>query len=278
MSYRIVGDSCTDWTEEMKQDPHYVSVPLTLEIGDYQVIDDAHFDQKDFLRRVKESPVGPKTACPSPESFREAYTCDAEDIYVVTLSSHLSGSYNSARVGMELCQEERPDRHIKVIDSWSAAAGQTVLALMIREWCELGLSFAEVCAKIDDFVPRMKTYFVLEDLDTLRKNGRLSGMTAFIATALNIKPVMSATEGVIEKLDQCRGIKRSLTRMVDLAIAKCGDTSDRLAVISHCNNPERAAFVKGLMEQKSSFRKILITETAGVATTYAEDGGIVLAF
>jgi len=90
MSYKIIGDSCSDFTDAMKKSPLFQSIPLTLEIGDYHVQDDENFQQKDFLRRVASSPIGPKTACPSPEAYRDAIEkAEADEIYIVTLSEHL---------------------------------------------------------------------------------------------------------------------------------------------------------------------------------------------
>ena len=97
MNYKVIGDSCCDYTPVLKADPHFTIVPLTLEIGDYSVVDDDHFDQLDFLKRVHASPIGPKTACPSPEAYMKAMEdSDAEEVYVITLSEHLSGSYQAA--------------------------------------------------------------------------------------------------------------------------------------------------------------------------------------
>ena len=95
MSYKIVVDSCCELPEEYLQDPRFEIVPLGLEVGDYQIQDDENFDQAEFLKKVAECPKCPKSACPSPERFREAYHTEAEHVYVITLSSHLSGSYNS---------------------------------------------------------------------------------------------------------------------------------------------------------------------------------------
>ena len=122
----------------------------------------------------------------------------------------------------------------------------------------------------------MNTYFVLETLDFLKKNGRLTGLKAFFATALNIKPVMGAESGTIIKLDQARGINRALERMAEFAVRGGGDTSGKRLIIAHCNNPKRAESVKERMCRLGTFREVLITETAGVATLYAGDGGIIL--
>ena len=118
-----------------------------------------------------------------------------------------------------------------------------------------------------------QTYFVIDTLEPLRKNGRLTGLQAFFATALNIKPVMGADHGVIIKLDQARGITKGLARMCELATRR----EEKRAVIAHVNCPERALQVKAELEKRGNYREIVITGTAGVATVYAGDGGIVLA-
>lgn len=277
MSYKIIGDSCLDLTEDLKKDPRFQMIPLTLQVDDTQVIDDETFDQKRFLELVKASPNCPKTACPSPETFKKAYECEADDIYVITLSSHLSGTFNSAQVGKELYEEDHGPKNIKIIDSWSASAGELNIALYIAGLCESGAGFEEVCQKAEQFKREMKTYFVLESLDALRKNGRLTGLQAFFATTLNIKPVMGAVEGVIIKEDQARGVNKALTKMCDYAQKNIKDPEGKTAVVAHCNNRERAELVREELLKRIPFREVVITETAGVATVYASDGGVVLA-
>lgn len=204
-------------------------------------------------------------------------------MFVITLSGHLSGSNNSAVLAKRLFEEERAEKQItdnkrvEVIDSLSASAGELNIALYIQGLCEAGLEFDEVVKRALEFRDRMHTYFVLETLDTLRKNGRLSGLQAFFATALNIKPVMGADKGTIIKLDQARGINKGLQRMCDIAVQEAGDSADKVAVIAHCNNAQRADYVKAELAKRAKFKEIVITETAGVATVYAGDGGIVLA-
>lgn len=279
MGYKIIGDSCLDLTEELKKDARYQMIPLTLQVDDAMVIDDESFDQKAFLELVKASPNCPKTACPSPEAFKEAYECEAEDIYVITLSSHLSGTFNSAMLGKSLYEEEHGvgAKNILLIDSESASSGELSLGLAIRDWYEEGLGFAEISQKVLSLRDTQKTYFVIDSLEPLRKNGRLTGLQAFFATALNIKPVMGAEHGVIIKLDQARGLTKAYARMSEIAVRDAQDTTRCRAVIAHCNCPERADQVKQELEKRGAFREIVITETAGVATVYAGDGGIVLA-
>lgn len=285
MTYKIIGDSCLDLTEAMKKDSRFQMVPLTLQVGSALVVDDETFDQQKFIDMVRACPECPKTACPSPESFKEAYEqAEAEAVFVITLSSHLSGSHNSAELAKKLFEEEQaergdgaPCRRLAVIDSLSASSGQLNLALYIQGLCEAGLEFDQVLQKALVYREHMRTYFVLESLDTLRKNGRLSGLQAFFATALNIKPVMGADAGSIVKMDQARGMNKALQRMCDIAIKEAGDSSDKTAVVCHVNNPKRAEYVKEELLKRAAFRDIVITGAAGVATVYANDGGIVLA-
>lgn len=277
MTYKIIGDSCLDLTEELKKDPHFQMIPLTLMIEDKTIIDDETFDQKEFIRLVKESEDYPKTACPSPEMFKEAYHCDAKNIFVITLSGPLSGSYNSAVLAKSLYEEDYGHKNICVINSESASSGELNIALHIRDLCEQGLSFEEIEKEANAYRDRMKTYFVLETLDTLKKNGRLTGLSAFIATALNIKPVMSAEKGEIIKVDQARGINKALQKMTEHVINTGGKTEEKRLVISHVNAPERAQYVKEILCAKAKFKEVVITDTAGVATVYANDGGIIVA-
>ena len=124
MSYKIVVDSCCELPEEFLQDSRFERVPLGIEVGAYQILDDENFNQAEFLRKVAEYEGCPKSSCPSPERYREAYRAEAEHVYVVTLSSHLSGSYNSAQLGRNLYMEEYGKKDLHVFDSESASCGE----------------------------------------------------------------------------------------------------------------------------------------------------------
>lgn len=277
--YKIVIDSCGELPEDMKADGHFCNVPLEIEIDGYHIKDDETFNQLDFLRRVKESIHGPKSACPSPESFMSAFEGEAEHVYVVTLSGKLSGSYNSAVLAADLYKEEHKEqKQIYVFNSRSASIGETLIGLKVQEYEEAGYSFEEVIQKTEAYISEMNTFFVLETLETLRKAGRLSNLKAFVANTLNIKPVMGATkEGTIQQLGQARGMKKALSKMVEDMLAKTRDCEHKILAISHCNCPERAEFVKNTIEKLAHFKRIVIVNTAGISSMYANDGGIIIA-
>lgn len=276
MEYRIIIDSCGDLTPDMKADPHIVSVPLTLCVGATEIIDDESFDQKDFLARVAACEECPKSACPSPDSYLHACG-DADRAYIVTLSSELSGSYNSALLAARMFEDEHPGSRCHVFNSRSASVGQTLIGLNIRELETMGATFDEVVAGTEAYIEQQHTYFVLDNLDTLRKNGRLSRIKAFMASALKIKPVMGSTpEGAIAQLDQTRGANKALKLMCTIAAKNVRPGSVRRAAVAHCNCEERGLLVAEEMKRLLLIPEILVVPAAGVTSMYANDGGVVL--
>lgn len=275
--YKIIIDSCGEFSEEMKADGHFVNVALTLQVDDLEIIDDETFDQADFLAKVAASPKGPKSACPSPDAYMQAMDCDAEHIYVVTLSSKLSGSYNSACLAKDMFLEDHPDKKIMVIDSKSASIGETLIGLKIADCEKAGMSYHEITKTVEAYVAGQHTFFVLETLETLRKAGRLSDLKAMIASTLNIKPIMGSTDqGSIQQLAQARGMNKALDRMVQCVMEVTTGCEDKVVAISHCNCFERALQLKEKVEQVANFKDIFIVDTAGVSSMYANDGGVIL--
>lgn len=276
MSYKIVADSCCEFPSALANDPRYELVPLGLEVGDELIMDDESFDQKQFLAKVAACPKCPKSFCPSPEKFKEAYRTDAENVFVFTLSSKLSGSYNSAEIGKQLYQEEFGEKNIFVCDSHSASCGETQLAYKAVEWSEAGMPFAEICEKLIEYRDQLKTYFVLDNLETLRKNGRLTGVKALVASTLNIKPLMAGKVGEIVQLGQAIGIKKSLAKMAETVVQEAVHPSEKRLMITHCNCADRAEKVKEMILSKISVKDVLVMDTRGVSSMYANDGGVIV--
>lgn len=277
MNYKIIVDSCGELTEEMKASGRYDTASLEIELQGKHIVDDETFDQAEFLKLVAESPECPKSSCPSPERYMEAYHCDAEHIYAVTLSAELSGSYNSAVLGRNLYEEEYGEKKIHIFNSRSASVGETLIALKAAECEEKGMSFEETVETVEAYIEEQHTYFVLETLDTLRKNGRLTGLKSVVATALNIKPVMGSTpEGTICQLGQARGIKKALVKMVEQVAEDVKNSKDKILAIAHCNCRDRAEAVKNMILEKINVKDVIILDTAGISSMYAADGGVIV--
>ena len=279
MGFKIVVDSCCDLTGQMLKDHHFVKVPLTIRSNGSSFIDNETFDQADLLWAMKQSDDAPATACPSPQSYLDAYQGpEEEDVYVVTLSALLSGSHNSAEQAKLLMEEDHPNKNVYVFNSCSASSGEVLVALKVRELAESGAPFKHVVREVEQFIYQMQTMFVLETLENLRKNGRLTRLQSVITGALKIKLLMGATpEGEICKLGQTLSMKQALSKMVD-HMANDPAHAGRVLAICHCNCLDRAFQVKAMAEQRCKFAHILILEAGGITSVYANDGGIVTAY
>lgn len=279
MSYKIVVDSCCDLTAQMRKDPCFVKAPLTIRSNGSTFVDDDTLDQADLLWSMKQSEEAPSTACPAPQVYLDAYLDgQPDDIYVVTLSALLSGSHNSAEQAKRLLEEDHPEVNVHVFNSCSASSGEVLIALKIRELAGSGMPFKHVVREVEQLIYRMKTLFVLESLENLRKNGRLTKLQAIMGGALRIKLLAAASpEGEICKLGQALSVKQALVKMVDRMAADPEHEGKTLA-ICHCNCMERAFQVKAMVEAKCKFAHILILEAGGITTVYADDGGIVTAY
>ena len=278
MSFKIVVDSCCDLTAQMRREPCFVKVPLSIHSNGSIFVDDDTLDQADLLWAMKQSEDAPSTACPSPQAYLDAFQGDAEDIYVVTLSALLSGSHNSAEQARVLLEEEHPEKNIHVFNSCSASSGEVLAALKIQELAAAGMPFKRVVREVEQFIYQMQTLFVLESLENLRKNGRLTKVQAMITGALRIKLLMGATpEGEICKLGQALSMKQALSRLVD-RIAADPAHKGRTIAICHCNCLDRAFQVKQQIEANCQAENILILEAGGITTVYANAGGIVAAY
>ena len=277
MTYRLICDSCTDLPLELTAEPHVRKVPLSVQMGPDTIVDDAGFCQKELLDKMNSCPDAPKTACPSPSIYLEQFL-EEGDNYVVTLTGQLSGSYNASMQARAIYREEGGKGNVHVFNSRSASSGQAQIALLVRELTARCIPFAQVVEQVEAYIAQMKTLFVLENLDNLRKNGRLTKMQALVTGALRVKLLCGATpEGEIEKLGQGLSVRQTLARMVSRMADDVGHAGRRL-ITAHCNCRERAEYVRDLIQKRCRFGEILIVATGGISTVYAEDGGIIAAY
>ncbi len=276
MVRRLIADSCADLTPEKKTWTGVRYVPLTLTVDKEEILDDENFCQKSFLEKLKKSEECPRSACPSPERYMREFE-GADEIFIVTLSKHLSGSYQSAMLAKQLYQEEHPEIKIEVVDSQSASVGESILLLKLRSLTER-FNFEETVKKIKAFRDSAQTKFVLEDLEVFIKNGRLTQVQAILCNALNIKPLLGGEKGQIVKLDQARGVERTLKKLVESVVADVKEATTRTLAIAHCNHPARAEEVRRMIMSRVPFMECMIVNTGGLSTMYANEGGIIVAY
>ena len=278
MNYKIVADSSCDLNEELKKNLNVSLVPFKIDVDDKKFIDDESMDSMELIKAMRNSPNPVKTSCPSPGDFVTEYK-RADNIFAVTISSQLSGTYNSAVLAKEMVKEEDPNKFIHVFDSKSASIGETLISMKIQELVEKQLNNFEIVEKVESYINGMKTFFILESLDNLIKNGRISKTKGLIANVLNLKPIMGATdEGEIKLVENVRGTKKAFKRLVEI-IGETGEKfEEKILAISHANALEKAEELKREIQSRYNFKDIIVVKTAGLSTAYAYDGGVILVF
>lgn len=276
MKYTIVADSSCDMTPQLRERLGVITAPLTLTLGEHHYVDDDSLDLQKYMEQMRAFPGTPTSAAPSPESYCNGFLA-AETAFGITLSGNLSGSYASAMVGKSLAEEKGGDVH--VFDSKSASAGEILVALKTRALINLGKTKEEIILAVEMFIKRMKTFFVLEDLGNLIKNGRMSRIKGRIISALNIRPLLGSDgDGNIAFYSIARGEKQSIEKLARTVEESKIDSADQTMVITHCNNAPFAEKLKKIIKERYSFQEILVVPTRGLSSMYANEKGVVIAF
>jgi len=261
----------------MKSEMGVISVPLTMTVGDKEFCDDETLDKAGFLETIKSFKGKSSSAAPSFHLFQEAIESTV-DAFVLTLSSKLSASFNNAELGNQKATENGKGA-LCVFDSKSASAGQTLIAVKIYELIKEGFPKEQIIKTIHNLIDNMKTYIVLENYDTLQKNGRLGKVTGTFIHKLNIKLILGSDgQGEITLFNKCRGMKKTIQQMLTLIDKSERDISTENLVISHCYNPDLAMHLSSLIKERFHFKKVIVVPTGGLSTFYANEKGIVLAF
>jgi DegV family protein with EDD domain len=281
MSYRIIADSCCDITAPIKAIQNITFVPLTLQVGDYSIFDDENFDQDDYIKRVEEYNGVPKTACPSPDAWAQAFDCEENDIYVITITDKLSGTYNSALQGKAIFEEEHTGKNIHVFNSLATSGAESLIAENISRLAESGKSFDEIVNEIEAYIANdLHLFFCLESLDVLKNNGRLFALAASLLEKLKVKLVCEAKEGNISLASKDISMNRAMLKMANLIgkSAEGKDLSNKKIVISHVCCPERAQLLADKVKAVADFGTVEIIKCSGLNSTYASNGGIIVSY
>jgi len=274
--FKIISDSSLDLNDQLEKEIDIVKIPFKLYIDEVEIIDDEKLDVIEFIEKMKKSAKLPRTACPSPNDFKELF--DNEDgVFAIAISSKLSGTYNSAMLAMNMVLEEKK-KNIHVFDSKSASVAQTLIALKIKEFMDQGLGFDKIVEEVEEFIKNMKTFFISESLDNLIKNGRIPSWKGKLAMALKIRPIMTTLDGDIVVHEKVRGSNKAFEKLAQNISEMAKDASNKTIAISHVNNPDRAKSLKARLQELTNFKEIIIVPTHGLTSLYCDDQGIIVAF
>ncbi len=279
MKWVIVTDSSSDMAgmkEELNGAVGFETTPLKLLIGADEFVDDEKLDVDVMMKALAAYPGKSGSAAPSPGEWKEAFE-KADYAVAVTISSNLSGSYASAQAGIQMLKEEYPDKKVLLVDSRSTGPAMMMLALRAYELAKQNVDFDTMESEMDAYFKGLRTLFVLENMDNLVKNGRVSKLAGGMASLLGIKVMGEATpEGTLGVLKKSRGRLQSHDNMLETMFGK--GYKGGLVKIGHCHNEEKAKYIKEKIKAKFADAKIEIYKLRGLDSFYAEEGGIIMGY
>ena len=273
MTYKIVVDSSSDLLE--MPGVNLANAPLKITSGEREFVDDANLDVADMVEYLRSYNGRSSTACPSAGEWMDAFG-DAEQVFCVTITSNLSGAYNSAVVAKNEYEATYPERKVEVLDSYSTGPEMVLMVEKIVELMEQGLPMEEVAAQVRDYAEKAQLLFALGSLNNLARNGRVNPAVAKVAGVLGIRVVGKATEGRLDPLSKCRGEKRALAEMISF-MESLGYQGGKVR-ISHCFNPEAMEKISAMIQEKWPQAQIQSRQARGLVSFYAELNGLLVGF
>lgn len=271
---KIVADSSCDLFE--LKHIAFACAPMKMITDEQEFIDDPSLDVEKMVEYFDHYKGKSKSSCPNAEDWLSAFG-GADDVFCVTITSGLSGSYNSARVAKELYESENEGKRVFVLDSLSAGPEITLMIQKLEGWIEEGKDYEQICRLIGGYSKKTGLCFMLKSLKTFANNGRVSPMVAKIVGIAGICIVGKASaEGTLEPLHKCRGERHSLKTLVE-DLAEQGFRSGRIS-IGHCQNESAALRLKEMILEKFKSAAIEIHRLKGLCSFYAEKGGILVGF
>ena len=271
---KIITDSSSDVLT--LDDIDFANAPLKIISDDRQFVDDEQLDVAEMVEYLEHYKGKTKSSCPNTNDWLEAFD-DAKEIFCVTITSGLSGSYNSAFSAKQIYEDEYPDRKVFIIDSLSAGPELRLIIEKLREYILSGFSFEEICDKIEDYQQNTGLIFMLKSLKNFANNGRVSPALAKIVGIVGICIVGKASdEGTLEPLEKCRGEARAIKKITDF-LAESGIEKGKVS-ISHCQNETGAIALKKQIQDRFPSVQIDINECRGLCSFYAEKGGFLVGY
>ncbi len=272
MKYRIVADSSANLVT--LEDKSVVSVPMKIMTDYKEYVDNSVLDVKGMTDELASYRGKSGSACPGVGDWLDAFG-DADRVFCITITSNLSGSYNSAMVAKETYESENPEKKVCVIDSLSAGPELKVTVEKIQELLAEGKEFEEICAEVSEYQKSTYLVFMLKSLTNLANNGRVSTAVAKIAGVLGIHVMgIASAVGTLEQKAKCRGEKKCI-QAVWQQIKELGYRGGKVR-IDHCFNEEAAKQLKEMIINEFANADVVIGVTKGLCSFYAEQGGMLV--
>ena len=252
------------------------AAPLKIITPEREFVDNRELDLNAMLDYFAAYKGRSQTSCPNPDDWLTAFG-DAEEIYCVTITSGLSGSYNAACIARDMYEAENPGARVYVIDSLSAGPELTLMVGKLQALILEGKSYEEICAVMPEYTGKTGLLFMLESLNNFAANGRVSPAVAKIAGVLGIRIVGKASDaGTLEPTDKCRGEAKSLSTIVSRL--KENGLKNGKVELAHCCNEAAAEKLKKLIRAELPNVTVNIGKNLGLCSYYAERGGLLVGY
>lgn len=279
MGIKIITDSCSDLPHEILEKYNIGVVPLEIRFDNESFLDGIDLTNKEFYNMMKEHKKLPKTASPSPQQFIKEFEKTEDNILVITISSGLSSTYNSAMIAKEIYEKDNRTKKIHVIDSLSASVGEGLIVIKAAQMISRCMNIDEVANYLRKCAKDGQVFFLLDTLENIIKGGRIGKVTGQIATLLSIKLIMKSDgNGIVDLAEKVRGSNRAFKRLVDIIGENCTNIEDRIFAIAHANCYSKALEYKARIEEKYRFKQIIISTIGAAIGTYSGEGGILVSF
>ncbi|MDO5096010.1 MAG: DegV family protein [Peptostreptococcaceae bacterium] len=271
---QLVIDSSTDLPQEVIEEYGIGVVDLNVAFGG---VDYTGITAKDFYEKMRTFPELPKTSAASPEKFMEQYAKKG-DIIMITLTQKLSGTYSAALLAKDLFLAEREKKPIEVIDSTNGCIGAGLLTIFAGEMAKSGKNIQEIAQRIREVRDDILQYGLLETLENAIRSGRVSRVKGLIASALNLKPIVEISDGLVKPKDKARGTKNGLKKVADLIVEGIENKKHNYTMlgIAHANAYDKAMIIKEEILSRVNFERIIITEIGPLMGTHTAEGAVMV--
>lgn len=283
MNFKIITDSCCDLPRKIMD--KIETIPMSLMIDGNSYKDGVNLSKEKFYDLLKKAKKFPGSAAPSPYDYLSKYKIEKnqnESIFVFTVSSSLSSSYNNAIMAKEQLVDhlsQKTNAAIHVFDSFNASIGQGLAIIKLKELIENNLPENKIVENIEKYINETKTFFVLENMDNLISSGRINKVLGKVVSALNIKLIMGKTDqGEIELYDKVRGSKRAYKRLFKIINNQGKNLEEKVLGISHFNCLDKANEFKDKARELYPFKDVIITQMGPTIATYADEGALLISF
>ncbi len=271
---KIVADSSCDLLE--LKHVEFATSPMKIITAEREFVDDEKLDVNEMVDYLYQYKGKSKSSCPNTSDWLEAFG-DADEVFCVTITSGLSGSYNSACAAKQIYETDNEGKRVHVFDTLSAGPEITLIIEKIEECVKRDMSFEDICERVTAYMKKTGLVFMLKSLKTFANNGRVSPVVAKIVGIAGICIVGKASdEGTLEPKHKCRGERRSLETLAE-DLESEGFRSGKIS-IGHCQNESAAEQIKELILSKFKNAVIEIHKLKGLCSFYAEKGGVLVGF